>query len=130
MTAENRNRMALPWGGAARRMIENRYVVRGTRGSDRARKGAHMKLANWNMERHELLGDVYGSRRYPDGTYIHTSPVVTAVYDDGLFLFRTENSVYECRATDFAGTEVELNLLIENAVQSDRQTTARIKSSP
>lgn len=86
-----------------------------------------MKLTNWNMKSDELVGRVTGSRKYADGTYIHTSKVISSVYDDGLFLFRTENSVYECQTTEFIGTEVELNLLIENAVQNDRQTTAQIR---
>lgn len=85
-----------------------------------------MKLQNWNMKSDELIGCVKGSKKYADGTYIHTSKVISSVYDDGLFLFKTENSVYECLTTEFIGTEVELNDLIENAVQSDRQTTAQI----
>ena len=47
-------------------------------------------------------------------------------YDDGLFMMRTENSIYECDVQDFIGTEVELNLLIENAEHHDRQTTTTL----
>ncbi len=86
-----------------------------------------MKLREWKLVNDELLGSVLGSHKYDDGTYIHTSKVITTVYDDGLFLFRTENSVYECLIRDFTGTDVELNVLIENAQQNDRQTTAQIK---
>jgi hypothetical protein len=86
-----------------------------------------MKLQAWKVMNHELIGRVYGSGRYEDDTLIHTSPLITSVYDDGLFLFRTENSVYECTAADFAGTDVELNILIENSRDQERQATAKIE---
>ena len=85
-----------------------------------------MTLINWKIENGELIGCVSGSKQYKNGTYVHTSPVITTVYDDGLFLFRTEHSVYECMATEFIGTEVQLNQLIANAESNDPQTTEQI----
>ena len=85
-----------------------------------------MTLTNWKIENWELIGCVSGSKQYKNGTYVHTSPVITTVYDDGLFLFRTEHSVYECMATEFIGTEVQLNQLIANAESNDPQTTEQI----
>ncbi|MDY6286465.1 MAG: hypothetical protein ACOYBK_04920 [Bilifractor sp.] len=85
-----------------------------------------MTLTNWKIENGELIGCVSGSKQYKNGTYVHTSPVITTVYDDGLFLFRTEHSVYECMATEFIGTEVQLNQLIANAESNDPQTTEQI----
>ena len=85
-----------------------------------------MTLTNWKIENGELIGCVSGSKQYKNGTYLHTSPVITTVYDDGLFLFRTEHSVYECMATEFIGTEVQLNQLIANAESNDPQTTEQI----
>lgn len=85
-----------------------------------------MTLTNWKIENGELIGCVSGSKQYKNGTYVHTSPVITTVYDDGLFLFRTEHSVYECMATEFIGKEVQLNQLIANAESNDPQTTEQI----
>ena len=85
-----------------------------------------MTLTNWKIENGELIGCVSGSKQYKNGTYVHTSPVITTVYDDGLFPFRTEHSVYECMATEFIGTEVQLNQLIANAESNDPQTTEQI----
>ena len=85
-----------------------------------------MTLTNWKIENGELIGCVSGSKQYKNGTYVHTSPVITTVYDDGLFLFRTEHSVYECMATEVIGTEVQLNQLIANAESNDPQTTEQI----
>lgn len=87
-----------------------------------------MRLANWILLNNELIGEIQGSGRYEDGTLIHTSAVVTMAYDDGLFLMRTGNSIYECLASEFAGNEAELNLLIVNARTSERQTTEQIDS--
>ena len=85
-----------------------------------------MTLKNWKIENGDLIVCVSGSKQYKNGTYVHTSPVITTVYDDGLFLFRTEHSVYECMATEFIGTEVQLNQLIANAESNDPQTTEQI----
>jgi hypothetical protein len=85
-----------------------------------------MTLTYWKMENGELIGCVTGSKQYKNGTYVHTSPVISTVYDDGLFLFRTEHSIYECMATEFIGTEVQLNELVANAESNDPQTTEQI----
>nr|WP_027872074.1 hypothetical protein [[Eubacterium] cellulosolvens] len=85
-----------------------------------------MKLQTWKVMNNELIGRVYGSGVYDDATLIHTSPLIASVYDDGLFLFRTENSVYECMASEFDGSDAELNILIENSKDADRQATAKI----
>jgi hypothetical protein len=89
-------------------------------------RGICMRLRSWKMIQKDLVGSVSGSRKYDDGTFIHTSPVISMAYDDGLFMMRTENSIYECDVQDFIGTEVELNLLIENAEHHDRQTTTTL----
>ncbi len=91
-----------------------------------AGKEQSVRLAKWIMLNNELIGEVLGSERYEDGTLIHTSAVVTMAYDDGLFLMRTGNSIYECLARDFAGKETELEMLIANAQSSERQTTEQI----
>ena len=105
-------------------------LTAGTRGPVpellRENEGDQMKLTNWKMENGELIGCVFGSKQFKKGTYVHTSRVISTVYDDGLFLFRTEHSIYEGMATEFIGTEVELNQLIENAEKGERQTTAQI----
>lgn len=85
-----------------------------------------MTLTNWKIENGELIGCVTGSKQYKNGTYVHTSPVISIVYDDGLFLFRTEHSIYEGMATEFIGTEVQLNELIARAESNDPQTTEQI----
>ena len=86
-----------------------------------------MKLQAWKVMNNELSGRVYGSDVYDDNTLVHTSPLIASVYDDGLFLFRTENSVYECTAEEFDGTDVELNILMENSRDVERQATAKIE---
>jgi hypothetical protein len=78
------------------------------------------------MDNGELIGCVSGSKQFKTGTYVHTSAVISTVYDDGLFLFRTAHSIYECMATEFIGTEVELNDLIESAEKDEKQTTEQI----
>lgn len=85
-----------------------------------------MEVRKWVIKNNQLSGYVYGSPRYEDGTPIHTSPIVTAAVDDGLFLIRTENSVYECFGVEYAGEEADLNQFIEWCREGDRQTTRQI----
>ncbi len=87
-----------------------------------------MKLRQWRIMDKYLCGTVEESSRYPDGTYIETSEVVTAAFDGSLFLVRTENSLYECDAGDYTGTNDELEQFIKRiAEQQKRGTTRQLK---
>lgn len=85
-----------------------------------------MIIRDWKLAGKVLCGYVYGSDRYENGTYIHTSTIVTAAEDDGIFLIRTENSVYECHAEDYAGSNEALQIFRDWCVEQDRQSTRRI----
>jgi hypothetical protein len=87
-----------------------------------------MKLKKWNIREKYLCGTVMGSDRYPDGTYIETSEVVTAAFDGSLFLVRTENSLYECELDDYHGAEETLEAFIRTmSEQQKRGTTRQLK---
>jgi hypothetical protein len=70
-----------------------------------------MTLKNWQVDHNTLYGNAFDHPKYSNGTYVHTSQIISAAYDDGIFLFRTENSVYECHSQSFSGSNVELNRL-------------------
>ncbi|MEE1114312.1 MAG: hypothetical protein UHN88_04475 [Eubacterium sp.] len=86
-----------------------------------------MKLINWYLKGSQLIGQVTGSEKYEDGSFVHTSTIVTAMYDDGLFLFRTENSIYECLSAEFSGTVDELTQVIAGCTENNKQTTRVIR---
>lgn len=85
-----------------------------------------MIVRDWKIKDNMLMGAVYGSSRYENGTRIHTSAIVTAAVDEGVFLIRTENSVYECHGEDYIGTEEDLNRFMNWCLESAGQATKQI----
>ena len=88
-----------------------------------------MTIYEWNLKDRRICGYIEGSDRYPDGTYVETSDIISAAFDGSLFLVRTENSLYECEADEFCGTEEELAVFIrritrENTKDNTRQISA------
>ncbi len=88
-----------------------------------------MLIYEWMLKGKRVCGFIEGSSRYPDGTYIETSEVITAAYDGTLFLIRTENSLYECEAAEFQGSKEELDAFVrwiahENTKDNTRQISA------
>ncbi len=71
-----------------------------------------MRLKNWSIQSEQISGYISGSDRYPDGTYLKTSRVVTAAYDGEVLLVRTQNSVYECYTEDYTGDPKQLLIFI------------------
>ncbi len=71
-----------------------------------------MRLKNWTVQSEQISGYITGSDRYPDGTYIRTSRVITAVYDGEMLLVKTQNSVYECYEADYQGDPEQLLIFI------------------
>lgn len=84
-----------------------------------------MKLRQWSIREKYLCGTVEESSRYPDGTYIETSEVITAAFDGSLFLVRTENSLYECDTSDYSGTQEELDDFIQRIAEQQKRGTTR-----
>ncbi len=82
-----------------------------------------MRLKKWNIESEQISGYLSGSDRYPDGTYIKTSRVITAVYDGELLLIKTQNSVYECYEKDFVGDPEQLLIFIRVFAEDQGGTT-------
>ena len=46
-----------------------------------------MRLKNWTIQDDTISGYIYNSRRYPDGTYVRTSRIIAAAYDEKLLAF-------------------------------------------
>ncbi|MBR0398072.1 MAG: hypothetical protein IJI10_07350 [Eubacterium sp.] len=88
-----------------------------------------MVIYEWNLKDRRICGFIEGSDRYPDGTYVETSDIISAAFDGSLFLVRTENSLYECEADDFCGTEEELEAFIKRIARENTKDTTRQSSA-
>ncbi|MBR2188890.1 MAG: hypothetical protein IJ860_05735 [Eubacterium sp.] len=89
-----------------------------------------MLIYEWTIKGNRICGFIEGSTRYPDGTYIETSEMITAAFDGSLFLIRTENSLYECEADEFQGSEEELETFIRRIAHDDtKDQTRQIKGN-
>ena len=84
-----------------------------------------MLLYEWSLKGNRLAGFVEGSDRYPDGTYIETSEMMTAAFDGTIFLIRTGNSLYECEAEEFSGEEGELEAFIRKIAHENTKDNTR-----
>jgi len=84
-----------------------------------------MTIYEWNLKGRRICGYLEGSDRYPDGTYVETSDIISAAFDGALFLVRTENSLYECEADDYCGPEEELEAFIRKITRENTKDNTR-----
>ena len=84
-----------------------------------------MTIYEWSLEGKRICGFIEGSNRYPDGTYVETSDIISAAFDGNLFLIRTENSLYECEADEFCGIEAELEAFVRRIAHENTKDNTR-----
>lgn len=91
--------------------------------ASRGTKGIAMRIKNWILENDRISGYLFGSSRYPDGTYVKTSMIIAAAYDGEMLLLHTRNSVYECHVGDYKGDAGVLNEFIRTMAEDAGGTT-------
>ena len=72
-----------------------------------------MRIYNWQIIAGRICGYLPADRRYPNGAYVETSKIVSAVDDDDIVLIKTKNTLYECRMIDFKGNKKELEAFLQ-----------------
>ena len=84
-----------------------------------------MRIYAWTLKDKRICGYIEGSDRYADGTYVETSDMMSAAFDGVLFLIRTENSLYECEADEFRGSDEELKAFVRRIAHENTKDNTR-----
>lgn len=66
-------------------------------------------LSSWCLDGVAVYGFCKGHKKYADGTYVHTSPIVSySVCGDALQIHTLSGSCYTCKVEDVLLNEVEM----------------------